>query len=223
MTITARPDWMTLSELRDYISTMVRDNSLTDANLNAYINRAYRWMFYDQLWPTRKTTGTITLATDTASYELPSDLATLESASYGNNEYLVQTRGQNKAEFGTNNTNSYGRRLIVNGYEATVQPTPGAEDNGETLDLNYWQTIFVYDASGAKVDGIMDADTEYPALPGPLHKLLADRAGILAMAFNREDGRAPQDLERHFIEEYRKIIFTIITQNSYPNQLRIRL
>ena len=93
-------------------------------------------------WRPLETTGTITLATSTATYALPSDFNKLDKRSF---KYLEQHRptfiDSNEMDLITLDQDATGEvtHIFIAGTNFNVYPVPTATENGDTITYRYWK------------------------------------------------------------------------------------
>lgn len=219
--LTPQSSWLTRANIRTRVSRAVKEASLVDADLDAYIAEAYDEIFYEERWKERKSRELIPLIPGILKYELPVDVDDIY-ALRGQNWSLVKRSDMeyHKGRAWSTSSSSVGVRF--EGRHILLDQIVTSEYGDlEFLEADYYCDLSVVNTNGEITVGNFANDTDYPLLHPALHKVLALKAAILAIEDSREEGTVqPQKLRRYQLL-YQKAKQKALGLDKFPSQMRI--
>lgn len=221
MSVTPRSSWMSLADILADVKLGVRESTISDSEYTLYINRAYKFLFYDAKWEERISTDVITLVADQSTYEVPTtadDIIIVKSAT---GLFLPESEITHYVEFGYTSSAGNVYRVRFRGVNVEIFPTPTAGDAGNNLDITFYRELCRYDSIGDIQAGPLSADTDYPLLHPSVHPVISLLAQIYAMEDTREEAMATATKVGRYKTELKSCKYNVLARTKYPNVSRV--
>lgn len=221
MAITPRSSWWTLSKIRADVALGTREGTISDADLNKYINKAYSQIYFDEAWQEKVLGETITLVSAQAVYELPVTIDSVIAAHDSSNMLLSEGELNHWVEFGAEASSGKSYRIRHQGVNVELYPVPTVTEAGETIVIRGYRELAHYNTGGVIVAGEMSVDTDYPLLHPSLHQVISLLSQVMAIEDAREKGGALAAKTQRYVHMYKQAKYSILHGTKYPGCVRI--
>jgi len=228
-TVTPRNSWWSFSDIKADVVRGLKDGAISTADIEDYINKAYREIYYMANWKDRKRTDYMTLYAGVGDYEMPveaEDIIVVASSNWaliskedigfyllGDIVYFDSFRQEQKGMSST---------VRFEGNTLKLDPIPSeATGYRDTVKIEYFAELGIYDTNGEFTLGKLSTDTDYPALHPALHDLISLKAQILAIEDVREYDGVYQAKSARYRKLMKDVKYKITNPTRYPNRAEI--